>query len=511
VFLSLLVAAALGSAGSASAHGGKLRAFEILNNRARPEEFIVRSDAWGFFHSQDAGKTWQWSCSVPYRVRTAETQHVNMSLTPGGRLIVASGFEGVYYTDDLCTWSRATGMEPALPDGGDVLLVPDAKVLADGTVLSLTSTGIGQGVQNHLLKSRDGGASFSLAKDLQTPDLALYSIAQAPSDPNRLYVLGVVIGEQKGAILRSKDGGATFDRMDAPWLDEPRLSPRIHAVHPTNPDWVFVWLDVPEKVNENSPDEIWASGNGGESWVPAMMGRGDLPGLAFSPDGKTVVVGGVLDGAWRGSVADLVEKGESALTQVNPLATWGLFWNGDGLYAGKDNFTARGTPETFTMGISQDEGTSFKELLGICDLQFSYCPSGTQGHDLCVEDWETPAGGFKQDFWVNSERCEDTPDAGTRDAGTRDAGARDAAVVAPVAPEKSGCSCSTPGTNAPNSALVALTVGVVGFGLLRRRSCLSRRGAGACSCRGCASAPGRSRASLLRAHRGRRIPSRARW
>jgi MYXO-CTERM domain-containing protein len=465
ILCGLLTAlAALALSGRASAHGGIPRAFEILENKAKPEQFVIRSDVWGFFHSSDGGKHWQWSCSIGYGTPSTTVNRVEMALTAKGRLLVANGFSGFSYTDDFCSWSHATGLAPAV-DGGSSLLLWDVAVLADGTVLALSSTGSASGLSNEIWASQDDGATFTLARDLGQPDDTYTSLAQAPSRANRVYIVGAVIGAPKTAVLRTDDGGATYQRLDGPPITDTRMVARIHAVHPTNPDLVFVWLDLPEVERQDSPDEIWFSSDAGSTWRPLVQSQGDMPGLAFSPDGKTIAVGGTLEGVRRGSVQAVIDGGMAELSQVNPRPAWGLFWNENGLHAGKDNFTSRGTPETFTVGISHDEGETFEQLVSICDFEFSHCPAGTVGHDMCEADWEDPdplKGGFKQDFWVNSGRCVGVPDAG--EGGV----ANDAGVARRPPKDEHGCSCSTPGTSAPSGALVALSLSALGLGFRRR-------------------------------------------
>ena len=489
------VAAALSTlavSNNAHAHGGVVRAFEILNHPAKPETFVLRSDVWGFFHSNDGGKSWQWSCSEVYGTKSTDVNHTQMALTASGRLLVANAFKGMHYTDDFCSWSKSSGL--------DDLLVSDVRIHSTG-VLALTSTGSEDGISNIIWLSKDQGKTFETFNADLPKDIVLSSIAVAPSDPERVYAMGVVIGKSEGVILRSKDGGKTFERFTAPAVEASRLSVRIQAVHPTNPDVVFEWVDLPEDLNQDAHDQISVTTDGGEAWATVFAGKGDLPGFAISPDAATLVISGAVDGVHSGSLDAVLAQANGALTQVNPRPVWGLLWNENGLYGGNNNFSPKDTPETYTLGLSSNQGETFDEIVNICEFQFSYCQEGQQGHDLCKYNWDdaSEAGGFKKDFWLNSGRCD--PDGGLAGSGggsssggggSSSGGASGSGAVTSAsggsAPSNGGgpagtggkggsnqggvdggCAMSAPGSATSSGGLLAFALGAIGLGFLRRR------------------------------------------
>jgi hypothetical protein len=417
VVAAFAAAMALTGATRASAHGGFARAFQVLNQPTNPKLFIIRSDVWGLFYSTDAGQSWNWSCAEPFQSNSLSANHNQMDLVGTGRLIVASGFNGIFYTDTFCDWSQSTGL--------DNELVVDVKNAGGNDVMVLTSTGGGAngGISNQLWISTDKGASFKVTSSSLPTDVVLSNFAIAPSDPKVIYVVGQVLQGTKGVGFRSADGGKTFARFDAPSLeDAPRVTLRIAAIHPTNPDVVFEWLDQPEGLGETLPDEQHFTTDGGKTWHKLFVGQGDMPGLAISPDNKTLAVSGAVDGVYSGKLDDVLKAadGSTALTQVNPRPVWGLLWNETGLYGGNNNFANRGVAEDYTLGLSKDSGASFSEIVNICQMQYPTCATGTQVRELCDFLWESPAkdaGGFKQDFWVNSGRCPDQVDGGTSSSG----------------------------------------------------------------------------------------------
>jgi photosystem II stability/assembly factor-like uncharacterized protein len=134
-----------------------------------------------------------------------------------GRVLasVTSPFYGpkLWYTDDLgAEWEQADGV--AAPEGGDAALeriwviVPGE---ADGVVY-------GGGDPGALLESRDGGATFTLnralwehpTRDTWQPGaggLCLHSIATWPGEPDRL-----ALGISAAGVWLTDDGGATWRR-----------------------------------------------------------------------------------------------------------------------------------------------------------------------------------------------------------------------------------------------------------------------------------------------------------
>jgi hypothetical protein len=379
-----------------------------------------------------------------------------MLLLPGDRLLVGNSFRGVRYTDDYCSWATPTGL-------GDEVLA-DVKHAGGSSVVALTATGHEGSIDNALWRSEDRGASFTRFGAKLPTDIVTQNLALSPSDGARVYAVGQVVetAPPVGVFLRSDDGGSTFQRFAAPSSDATVQTLRISAVHPTNPDVVFVWVDLPEELGKDAPDELWLTADGGTSWKQVFSGGGDLPGLALSPDGERIAISGSVDGVWTGALADVLRDGRTALEQTRSLPIWGLLWQEQGLYGGNDNFPPRGTPEAFTFGVSRDEGRTFAEVTNICQVEFSLCSAASLVGQACTDLWDDPsqAGGFIQDFWERSGRC--TADAGLPPANT-DAG------PAPAEPPADGGCCavvrSTPRT--PRQALLALGAGVLALGARR--------------------------------------------
>ncbi len=79
-------------------------------------------------------------------------------------------------------------------------------------------------------------------------------LAQAPSNPERLYAAGSPSG-----IFRSRDGGRSWQSIDR---DLEGLEVRHLTVDPRNPDHVFA--DV---ASQSPPFQVWRSADGGNHWT----------------------------------------------------------------------------------------------------------------------------------------------------------------------------------------------------------------------------------------------------
>jgi hypothetical protein len=228
-------------------------------------------------------------------------------------------------------------------------------------------------------------------------------------------------------------------------------------------------------------DELYASADAGKTWVHVFTAVNDLPGLAFSPDGKKVFIAGPGDGIKVAPIDDAIAK-PSAFTQVFSGQVWGLTTFDGKLYAGNDDFTARGIPRR-TVGVSTDEGVTFTTVMDHCELSFPTCPATSTMEVSCREQW-IRQGGYVTDF-LQTGACVETggtggaagaggggvPPVGGAPATVGGAGGAGTAGAAPRS-GSSGSSCAVrfraSGSSTPTTWLVAAAV-VVRWALRRRR------------------------------------------
>jgi hypothetical protein len=437
------------SASRAGAHGGFPRAFEIITEPGNPKDVVLRSDLWGFFRTLDGGKTWQWTCAEVYGSDSLGVSHVNMLLLPGGRLLVANPSKGLYITDDFCNWKQAAEL------GGE--LVYDV-ALSSGSVFVLTSTYKMTGVVGGLWQSTNNGDTLARVGGLLPSTFGASSLEFSTSNPERVYVLGQIIEATTGTIQRSDDGGATWTAFAVPIVNpvpDDLMHLRIAAVHPTRPDVVFVWADLEEGFGVDQPDQLWATQDGGKSWSEVYGARGDLPGLAFSPDGTELLVAGPKEGVQRANLDEALAKGQSAFTQQFDRQVWGLRWTDTGLTAGTDNFTAAGIP-AFTYGASSDEGKSFEKLMSVCEVKYDACSEPSSLRSACDNVYSSPLGGFVQDY-TDGPRC--LTKGGGTDGGRADGGAEDVRAIPSSKKADGGCACALSAADGSRSRVA--TVGAL--------------------------------------------------
>jgi hypothetical protein len=384
--------------------------------------------------SWDNGNSWQWSCAEAYAGDSTTAQYNPMVITNSGRIFVGAGSEGLFRSDDFCDWKTVTSFGSAF--------VADVSPLGS-ELLVLTSTyGFGDGGYETLLWKSTGEGEAWTRVGTALPTTLLGSQARtAPSDPRRFYVVGIEPDGTVGHFMRSDDEATTWTRHEFP-LDPAKQSGaflRLPVVHPTRPGVAFVRIDMSEGSGQNSPDSILGTKDGGVTWTTLFESTGDIPGVALSPDGKTLLVAGPLEGIHGADVDAALTNGRAAFERIFDGQVWGLAWLADGtLYAGHNNFGSSEVPE-ITLGVSHDGGRTFEKVMNVCQIEFpGPCqPSSTVG-GKCEEGW-TGESGFVDDFFVKSGRCVSPGDGGNRASGAAEG----------------DCACSAPGRHGGGLAALA--------------------------------------------------------
>ncbi len=125
-----------------------------------------------------------------------------------------------------------------------------------------------------LWKTTNGGRTWTSLMD-NLPASSIGDIGLAPSDPNILYVgMGEPNGRQSSSIgngvYKSTDGGATWMHVG---LEDTQSIGRI-AVHPTNPNIVFV-AAVGHLFGPNDERGLYKTIDGGKTWTKAKYINAD--------------------------------------------------------------------------------------------------------------------------------------------------------------------------------------------------------------------------------------------
>src|SRR6187549_2238209 len=143
------------AASTASGHGaGPPRATQILTQPDDRQHLVVASPSWGVFQSHDGGNRWQYICAEVTGGASLNRRSYSAALISGGRLALGSSqLSGIFITDDGCAWENrmVRGDAP----------VSSLTVDSTGALLALIMlSSDGGAFQSSVLRSTDGGSTF---------------------------------------------------------------------------------------------------------------------------------------------------------------------------------------------------------------------------------------------------------------------------------------------------------------------------------------------------------------
>jgi photosystem II stability/assembly factor-like uncharacterized protein len=351
---------------AASAHAnGRFPAAAQLVVDPDDADHVVVQVTYGLVSTRDAGATWEWTCERA--LGSVEAFDPPVQIATGG-VVLAALLDGLARSSaDGCTW---TFVDPS-PERAFAVDVSVSRGDPDDVIVLTTDTLGGDTFDSRVLRGTPTGAIEQVGEQLPD-DFIGATIDVAPSDPERVYITGFVVGDgaYPGVFGRSDDGGETFTIATLDGTDA-SSGPFLAAVDPVDPDVLYI-----RTTGEGG--RILRSDDGGDTWSVIFEGAGALLGFALSPDGTQIVVGGDRDPVHRGPS----EGG--AFEQVNALYPKCLTWYGDDVYA-----CASEAFDGFTVGRSRDEGATFEPLYSrFCTSGPLDCGTDTVVGDLCDEDWE---------------------------------------------------------------------------------------------------------------------------
>jgi hypothetical protein len=295
-------------------------------------------------------------------------------------------------------------------------------------------------------------------------------------------------------IERSDDRGATWQELPIPGTDASHL-PYIGAVDPTSPDVLYVRLDG------DPADQLLVSKDGGATWQKVFETTGNMSGFALSPGGATVALGGGADGLWTAPAATL------QFTKVSEASVACLTWSLGGLYVCADEHA-----DMFTVGLSTDQGKTWRPLMHLQDLCGPLqCDASTSVGQQCPSLWPSTQSILDatcdgSDAGTSSTTSSATTSASSSGVSSSAGGTGGAGAGGHEGGSaSSGCSFLGAAGDGAAAALAALAAtGMVGRGR-RRSSRKSVRSSGAivltCCCTSRPRPGGRSRARRASTHR----------
>lgn len=308
----LLAAALAGSiswAGGARANGKFPAADQLVVDPGDPQHLAVRT-TFGILTSSNGGADWDLICEAAAGYDNYEP---GIAMADGG-VIVAALFQGVgVSTASGCDWTLAAGVSGAAVADVSVSPADPSKAVALTTKAALSQ----------YFESSDAGSTFAqVGVDLPQGFAGLTLDVVPGTQPARIYASGVdsTGATPVGKLARSDDGGASWQLFDVPESDDV-FAPYIAAIHPSDPDRVFVRL-------AGGPGRLLVTSDGGVQWTEVWRAPiGNLRGFALSPGGETVLVGTEFDGLYRASTADFMFE------KLSSLAIRCLTWTAAGVYA----------------------------------------------------------------------------------------------------------------------------------------------------------------------------------
>jgi photosystem II stability/assembly factor-like uncharacterized protein len=376
---------------------------QLVVDPSDPSHIVLRT-TFGVVSSRNAGASWTWVCESAVGYVDFEPP---IAVTGDGT-ILAGLLDGVRVSSvDGCGWSNAAGI--------GALVVTDVSVSASDPATALAITV--EMAQTRYYESSDQAKTFTEIGTPPPAGFAALTVDMAPSDPNRIYLSGLTSDVPPvGRFMRSIDRGQNWESFDIPGSDG-IFSPYIAAVHPTDPDVVYLRLD-------GAPGRLLRSNDGGQQWTEIFKSAvGNLRGFALSPDGAMVAVGTEFDGLFR------APAGSTDFQQLSQLPILCLRWTGAGLYACINEFLYG---DGYIIGLSTDDGGSFEQLLELACIEPMECAAGTEAGDSCPAEW--PA--------LSEQLGSDSCGVSETDGGTSAGGGQ---ATVPTPPPGDDCDCAYPG------------------------------------------------------------------
>lgn len=498
LLLPALALATLHYATPAHANGRYPQAMQFVEDPGDANRLWLRS-TYGLVTSADRGATWALICEL------------GLGMNPNGifdpmfgvhadRSVVIGLERGLKRSTDFgCNWDA--DIVPSLKNNFVQDVAVDFSDRRRGVAISSFLGGPTYTIE--VWDTQNNGASYSRISLIEGNQYAR-TIDAAPSDANRLYlsVMSYDVSDfsKPGVpqMLRSNDRGKNWTTLALPV--PPNSDPYIAAVHPTNPDVLYVRTYEENRAEAGAgfvvKSRLVYSENGGATWREILNGDAPMLGLALSPDGTEVLVG-------------FGDEGESGKTLVAPDSAFGIWraaasdfqfqrvydrkvscltWTANDIYV-----CLRFEETGFDLGVFNNTCPATirplfdkKQMTGIVS-----CAAGSTTTQACTQavfdelctlklycSAESPSSDASAPSCWEGGIYEAGPDAPAPfDSGTGGGGGARDGSVSPDASvpsgndedDSDGCSCSQAGRSAGSSPALLAAALALGIGLGRTR------------------------------------------
>lgn len=262
-----------------------------------------------------------------------------------------------------------------------------------------------------------------------------------------------------GFFLRSTDGGATYERIEMPLVEEER-NVHLLAVDPTDADRVL--LRMTRRSIDPRPERVLLTEDGGDTWETVALGR-QISGAAFSDDGtRAWVTSRIIDGLF-GS-----DDGARTFTQRQSLSLPCVSARGDEVWICVDELV-----EGYALGRSMNGGTSVDPMMSFANVyDLVPCADCSAVGHVCPEWFPDLVFDLRLDGGTGSTDFLDGSLTGNpRDAGVRPECSLDGSTgmdAGPEPEEPGGCGCRATGSQRDGAAVVVLALLWLGYRRRRR-------------------------------------------
>ncbi len=466
----------LGICGTALAHGGNPIPRKFYQDPLNQDVQVVVSSDQGLHLSEDGGDTWYWICEdiigfdvLDFALAGPVTDNPADRVWLAGGLGLAEGeragefVPGLYRsTDGGCNWQPTQG---AMTDqwASAISVNPQAP---DEVVVTTTHLNLPNGIAF----SEDAGLNWSWTNVEGLEDTSFTTLLRATSDPQRLYA------SSDRYLLRSTDGGRTWENIVEDLSEDPSDEMRVHAIdYEDAQTFYFSILTVLGR-------HLYVSEDGGNTYrkilePPSREFEALVILPAEEPGQRRLVVGDTFGTGLRSE--DGGETWQEYLAGVPSIECLASVQGQQEDLFVCSNPSVQLFPPIITIGRSSDDGRTVDPYFAYSDTDdYRICGADSQVQTVCATLMDinnspnnSPSicvppceDGFE--CFNGFCRPTDTPDAGM-DAADEDAADQDSGQTTTTPKNKGGCDCSVgspQGASAPWWVMLALTAC-----LLRRR------------------------------------------
>lgn len=242
--------------------GGNIQVLSLAIPRRPAGTAFINTTPYGLFRTRDAGASWKPAGNG----LSAASQVFALAIAPADpRTVYASFANRVYRSENGGdSWAPA-----GQPPGGPTLITLAVHPRSPRTIYGGTAN-------SGIFKSTDGGRSWELTG--APTDVATIALALDSTRRGTVYAGLALQGQYPGGVLRSADGGDTWQRRNR---GLPGLTANSVAVDPADPDTLATALETGGLFRSVPSD------GGGVRFVRTGAGFPAVPGF-------TVLIGGAL-------------------------------------------------------------------------------------------------------------------------------------------------------------------------------------------------------------------------